>query len=277
MVTDNGENDALEDGWQPTTPLEDSYARRFLFNWADMCAATALLHGGTVAADPAFRLADSRRPAGFSNCATLLQPLRPGSLDATMDAITAFFGFDDPSRRGEVLLCSLWPSPDLTRYGWRLMGHPPLHLLPASAQAKPAPAELRIERVRDRRGLDAWERVAIEGYPLEALQGTPSGLLAPTAWLDEPNASFWVGWLGEKAVCASMGWSQHGINDVTMVATVPDARRRGYGEALTWCAAKADPALPAMLLSSDPGRPVYERMGFLPLLRITLWFRLRPT
>lgn len=28
--------------------------------------------------------------------------------------------------------------------------------------------------------------------------------------------------------------------------------------------------LPAMLLSSDVGRPVYERMGFLPLQRMTL-------
>ncbi|MCC6315456.1 MAG: N-acetyltransferase, partial [Thermomicrobiales bacterium] len=35
------------------------------------------------------------------------------------------------------------------------------------------------------------------------------------------------------------------------------------------------PALPALLLSSDEGRPVYARMGFLPLLRWTYWSRRR--
>lgn len=63
---------------------------------------------------------------------------------------------------------------------------------------------------------------------------------------------------------------------MVLVATVPEARRRGFGEALTWQAALAEPGLPAMLLSSDPGRPVYERMGFLPLFRSTLWYRDRP-
>jgi hypothetical protein len=31
-----------------------------------------------------------------------------------------------------------------------------------------------------------------------------------------------------------------------------------------------------MLLASDPGRPVYERMGYLPLLRFTVWQLPRP-
>jgi hypothetical protein len=57
--------------------------------------------------------------------------------------------------------------------------------------------------------------------------------------------------------------------------TVPEARRRGVGTALTWRAALADPARPAALLASDLGRGVYERMGFLPLLRFTLWSRER--
>jgi hypothetical protein len=40
-----------------------------------------------------------------------------------------------------------------------------------------------------------------------------------------------------------------------------------------WEATRADPQLPATLLSSDPGRPLYERMGYLPLLRFTVWSR----
>jgi predicted GNAT family acetyltransferase len=86
-----------------------------------------------------------------------------------------------------------------------------------------------------------------------------------------------VGWVGNRPVSASSAWTEHGINNVTLVATVPDARGRGYGEALTWRAALADSSLPAMLISSDVGRPIYERMGFLPLQRITLWYRTRPS
>jgi hypothetical protein len=58
---------------------------------------------------------------------------------------------------------------------------------------------------------------------------------------------------------------------------LPAARGRGYGAALTWRAALTQLELPAVLLASDDGRARYECMGFLPLLRFTLWLRRRPT
>ena len=64
-----------------------------------------------------------------------------------------------------------------------------------------------------------------------------------------------------------------GVNLVEMVATAPTARGRGYGAAVTWAASTVDPALPAVLIASDPGRPVYERLGFLPVSRWTFWHR----
>jgi hypothetical protein len=48
-------------------------------------------------------------------------------------------------------------------------------------------------------------------------------------------------------------------------------RGRGFGAAVTWAATLADPAKPAVLIASDPGRPVYERMGYLRLMRLTMW------
>jgi hypothetical protein len=265
----------LETGWLPTTPSDDTYLRRFLLNWAGMCAATAHSLGGQSQDLPAALMADSGRPAAFSNCATLMEPLSAETASATLAEIASFFAFADPSRRGEVLLVSAWPSEDLRPAGWSLMGHPPVFLLPTGAEPASAPPELRIEEVRDLDALYAWERVAIEGYPLEALAGAPPGSLVPESVLHESRSRLWVGWADDRPVCASSGWTEYGINGVALVATVPDARRRGYGEALTWSAALADPSLPAMLLSSDQGRPVYERMGFLPLLRITLWYRSR--
>ena len=275
-MADNGGMPELETGWRPDTPIGDTYLRRYLLNWAGMCAATARSLGGRSEDRSTVRLADSGRPAAFCNCATLLQPLTAETAAAVLDEIATFFAFNDPARRGEVLLASAWPTGDLRPHGWSLMGHPPLHLLAAGAAPPPAPAELRIDEVRDRDALHAWERAAIAGYPFEALAEAPPGALVAANWLEEPRSRLWVGHVDGHPVCASSVWVEHGVNDVTLVATVPDARRRGYGEALTWCAALAEPSLPAMILSSDDGRPVYERMGFLPLQRMTLWYRTRP-
>jgi hypothetical protein len=266
----------LETGWLTTTPVGDTYLRRFLFNWAGMCAARATAAGGRSEHHPDVILADSGRPAPFANCATLLRPLATETTAATLSAIDAFYGFDDAAHRGEVLLASAWPTGDLRPHGWKLMGHPPLHFLPAGATPRTPPPELRVEEVRDLGTLHVLERVAIAGYPFEALADAPPGSLVAPSWLDDPRSRNWVGWVDERPVACATAWVEHGINDVTLVATVPDARRRGYGEALTWRAARADPALPSMLLSEDIARPVYERMGYLPLLRLTLWYRGRP-
>jgi hypothetical protein len=220
-------------------------------------------------------MADSHCPVVFFNSATLMQPLSAETAVATLDQIAAFFAFDDSSRQGEALLVSAWPTGDLRPSGWNLMGHPPLFLLPTSAAPRSVPPDLNVEHVRDLNALHAWERVAIEGYPLHALAGAPPGSITTDSWLDEPRLRLWVGWVGNRPVSASSAWTEHGINDVTLVATIPDARGRGYGEAVTWHAARADPSLPTMLISSDVARPIYERMGFLPLQRITLWYRTR--
>lgn len=263
----------LETGWLPTTPVSDSYLRRFLWNWADACAATASAFDGYVVDTDAFRLADAGRPGSFSNCATLTQPLTAESVESTMEQVTAFFGFDDSARSGEVLLASAWPTGDLRPYGWSLMGHPPLHLLPQGAPAREAPPQLRIAPVDSPALLHLWEQTVSRGYPLEGLENAPAGALAPPLLLSDPHYGAWVGFVGDRPVAAASAWVAHGVVNVSLVATLPDERRKGYGEALTWVASRLAPSLPAMLLSSDDGRPVYERMGYLPLQRMTLWYR----
>jgi GNAT superfamily N-acetyltransferase len=275
-MTDDTPSSPLETGWWPMTPAGDTYLRRFLLNWAGMSAAMARTLGGRSRDLPAVLMADSGRPLVFFNCATLMQPLPTEATSATLAEITEFFAFADPSGQGEVLLVSAWPTADLRPVGWNLMGHPPLHLLPAGAVPRSAPPDLEVKEVRAIQARHAWERVAIEGYPLDALAGAPPGSITSERWLEEPRLRLWVGCVGNRPLSASSAWTEHGINNVTLVATVPDARGRGYGEALTWHAARADPSLPAMLLSSDDGRSIYERMGFLPLQRLTLWYRPRP-
>src|SRR5215210_111973 len=120
----------LETGWLPTTPVGDTYLRRFLHNWAGECATTARALGGHSRDLPTVAMADSGRPVVFFNCATLMEPMTAETAAATIEEIAAFFAFSDSSRRGDVLLVSAWPTGDLRTSGWSLMGHPPVFLLP---------------------------------------------------------------------------------------------------------------------------------------------------
>src|ERR687892_1307661 len=104
---DSTEPTPLETGWLPTTPVGDTYLRRVLHNWAGMSAATARALGGHSRDLPAVLLADSGSPVVFFNCATLMQPLAAETAAATLDAIAAFFAFEDSSRQGEALLVSV--------------------------------------------------------------------------------------------------------------------------------------------------------------------------
>ncbi|HEY7094753.1 MAG TPA: hypothetical protein VH393_16335, partial [Ktedonobacterales bacterium] len=135
---------------------------------------------------------------------------------------------------------------------------------------------LRIEEVRDEAGLQAFERVIIEGFPISELAGQGPGAAFKVEMLADERQRLWVGWEGARPVSAASAFVAAGVNNVALVATLPEARGRGYGAALTWRATLADLHLPAMLLATDDGRPVYERLGYLSLFRFTLWARNRP-
>jgi predicted GNAT family acetyltransferase len=74
-----------------------------------------------------------------------------------------------------------------------------------------------------------------------------------------------------RPVAGSMAINSRGLVAVEMVATLPEARGKGFGAAVTATAALSAPDLPSALIASDDGRSVYERLGFLPISRFTLW------
>ena len=82
---------------------------------------------------------------------------------------------------------------------------------------------------------------------------------------------FYVGYEGDRPVSTAAAWVGERLSLVEMVATRPECRGRGYGAALTSSALLTDYTRWAVLLASDPGRPVYEMLGFFPLVRFTLW------
>jgi GNAT superfamily N-acetyltransferase len=259
----------LRAGWEPDTPVGDTAVRRFLASWVAASATPVAAMGGRCYASDAFAAANLGRPAGFFNSTTLLAPLGPDAAAATLAAIDDFYAGSPPGE--EVLLFSAWPTPDLRPYGWQLEGHPPV-MLRTPAPADPPPSDLEVVEVGDAAGLRAFEQAMVPGYPFEGVDPRPGGFVEE-AVLADGRMRCWVGWRDGQPVAASATFVDSGVNNVTLLATLPDHRRRGYGETLMWPATLADPDLPAMLLSSDHGRPLYERMGYVALFRFTVWHR----
>lgn len=255
----------LRAGWESDVPIEDSLLRHFLANWAASIEAHAVPMGGRALRRDEFAAGDLGRPSFGGNVATLLAPITPDQIQELGAALHDCFGFDRDDRSGADFLFRAWPTPDLSPYGWRLLDFQPLMLWPAGGAHPPDPPDLRIERASDTRPLRAFE--------LARLEADRPGAVFGSAILGDDRLRMWVGWADDRPVSASAAFVANGIVNVSLVGTVPEARRRGFGAALTWRAILADPALPAMLLATTDGRPVYERIGFLPLSRFAVWTR----
>jgi hypothetical protein len=109
----------------------------------------------------------------------------------------------------------------------------------------------------------------VEAYPMPNAGGSPLGDLSI---LGGPIRLF-VGYLDGVPVATAGARIGHGLVDVEWVSCQPTARRRGIGAALTWAATLTEPSLPAALIASDDGQSVYEAMGYIRLLRMTMWHR----
>lgn len=171
-----------------------------------------------------------------------------------------------------------WPTPDLRRRGWQLEGHPPLLIRPGGAPPpdRPEPQGLRIAPLTDAAGVRDWERVAVDGFPFPDIAAHLPGAIADQRLLADDRIGLWVGYADERPVVAGSLFVDAGIRHLTLGATLPQARLQGYSTAMACRRLRVRPDLPAAALFSDMSRPGAEALGFLPILRFTLWHRPRP-
>lgn len=246
--------------------------RAFTASWALCTRVWGASVGGRSVVEDGFVATTADRPAFVVNSAVLLRPLGPDEVPGTMAALDDFYGFSQGTRPGHVLLFSTWDTPDLTSYGWDTVIHPPLMHLPAASRPGSAPPGLEVERVHDRAALRGAEQVTVGAFRQTDLEAQPPGSLFGEALLAEPRMPMWVGREGDRVVSTATTFVADGVNNIVNVATAA-ARGRGFAQAVTWRAALANPELPAILVASDLGAPVYERMGFTTVRRITAWAR----
>jgi GNAT superfamily N-acetyltransferase len=257
----------LEDGWSTSTPLDDTLLHQCVLALAAATADPAMAMGARHRRDDDVVMTDLGRPAGYWNAATVLRPLGAQGWADLLERIQRFVADGDQPRRFD--LWSPFPTPDLRAAGWNLSGHVPLMWRPPGFAEQAEVPGLTLTPVRSVDDLRVWARVATRSFPLD---GDPSAI-GSTPLLGLPGEHLVVASIDGEPVGAAAGLITHRTNVVQLVGVDAEARGRGIGGALTSAVGSLRPDLPAALLASDDGRPVYERLGYLPLVRWPMWIR----
>lgn len=272
METVGVETDApLETGSGPATPPGDNACNDYARGLAEAYAILARARGDVVVEDDDVVAMDGGSPCLFLNVAVIRRPL---STEGWREVATRLGRFYGERAGGDYLIFSPWPTADLAGAGFALVGHPPLMLrAPGPVPIDPVPG-LEIRPVDDAVSAQDWESTLVAGFPLEGLEPyRPGCLLGPTPPAPGGGEGWaqWVAYLDGAPVAGAAAYVTATHVDVELVATLEAARGRGIGRAITATATSATIDRPAMLLASDPGRPVYERLGYRAVLRYTLW------
>jgi GNAT superfamily N-acetyltransferase len=266
------DDEQLESGYGPGAPPGDNLCNDFVQESARSFAAFASVRGDRLARlDGIVTMVDAGSPVPFFNRAMLEQPI--DDLERVLHELRSFYC----SSGGETpfLLDSTWPTPDLRRHGFALMGHPPMMRRPARAPLPSAPPELHIVPVSDDRTAHDYEYTLVYGYPAVQMQPVQHVSILTPAARTAPGWHHFVGYVDDRPVTAGSAYVDDRLVRVDNIATLEDARGRGYGAAITAAAVAVDPLKPATLVASDLGRPVYEHLGFVAMLRVTYWLGTR--
>lgn len=200
----------------------------------------------------------------FNGC-VVVEPAIPSEFGTALDWLA---GLGLPHR--------LWVSEELTtRLGGVAVAHgyergmwpyPGMVLDRVSVPAEPS-AGVTVEPVGES-GLDEYHQVFVaHGRPVEL-----ASQMFPPAFAADPDIQLFIGRLEGQAVGTAVAIRTGDVSGVYAVGTLPAARRRGVGSALTWAAVAAGRAWGCdtiVLQASEMGFPMYAAMGFRTVVRYT--------
>jgi ribosomal protein S18 acetylase RimI-like enzyme len=144
-----------------------------------------------------------------------------------------------------------------------------LHAMPSSA------AELTISEVAGIEDLRAWYTVNVEGFGYT--EQTAHVYYDAYARLGSGASRPWhhyVGWLGNRPVAIASLLLHAGVAGIYGIATIPEARRRGIGSAMTLYALRAARAYGyrvAILSPTEMGKNIYQRIGFQEVCKLQFY------
>lgn len=260
------ETEHLTTGWEPDVDSGDTVVLAAVRNMANRVERHGEAMGFRVCGWDDFIACDTAMTNPFCNFCVLTAP--PPDWDDTVHRIRTFYA---ASGGMPYVVWSPFPTPDMASRGLRLCGHPPFMYRAAGGEGPALPEGLEVVEVSDDAGHADFWRACGEFFPFDGIDLDVFASYSDTR-VDDFGWRLWVGRLDGEIVSTATSYTDSGTNQVEMVSTSPQVRGRGIGAAVTWTASTADPDLPAVLVSSDMGRGVYERLGYVSLSRWTLWY-----
>lgn len=121
-------------------------------------------------------------------------------------------------------------------------------------------------------GLERFLQVSIDG----GMPPAAAGELFSPSFAADPDVQLFIGSLDGLPVGTSVAIRTGDVSGVYAVGTLPAARRRGVGSAVTWAAVDAGRAWGCdtiVLQASEMGFPIYAAMGFRTVVDYTVFGR----
>jgi GNAT superfamily N-acetyltransferase len=141
-------------------------------------------------------------------------------------------------------------------------------------RSMPLPAGLVISRVRTHDDLAVWVETLGKGFGEGPKEAEWVGTIFSTLGLEHVSWRHYLGRLDGEPVATASLFLGAGVAGIYFVFTVPEARHRGIGAALTMgplLEARALGYRISVLGASMMGEPVYRRLGFREYCRIGLF------
>lgn len=139
---------------------------------------------------------------------------------------------------------------------------PGMALYPIPNGGEPLPPDHEIVRVTDERQMADHIKATVAGFEMpEAMVRE----LVTMATIKRPTVAVYTGYTGGLALSTGVGVRTGNTIGLYSISTVPHARGRGYGAAVTTRVAidgVKDGCTVAVLQASPMGFPVYERLGY---------------
>jgi GNAT superfamily N-acetyltransferase len=145
----------------------------------------------------------------------------------------------------------------------------------AAMNAEPAPPGLTLTEVGDAETLRQWVDVCCRGFEMPTMIGEAFAVGSQQVGFgdDKPIRNFLAIRDGAPVACATLALVA-GSAGIYCVATVPEARRQGYGGTVVVKALQAardkDYRI-GVLESSEMGESVYKRLGFVEVCKIACY------
>ncbi|GCE26568.1 hypothetical protein KDA_20520 [Dictyobacter alpinus] len=264
---------------QPFHDLEDSSIIQAIeANTCEFLLTLGRLGGGEERSDEEVQWTIGGAPIGYHNCVVRARLTAETADEAIVASARRFQAYNVPGT------WHVGPSMQPEDLGTRLLAHgfsdggeePGMaaDLLNINEQIS-FPAELAITRVGNEEELQVWTQTLAAGFGEGEIETNWVGAMYGKIGFDEQGAwHHYLGQLNGKPVATTSMFLAAGVAGIYFVFTLPQARRKGVGAAITLAAlqdARNRGYRVGVLGASMMGYAVYQRLGFQEYCRFHLY------